>query len=110
MYDSDNERTETMDLETQLEVIFTQIQQLRWTSLSGDRPPVLHVPADAFEPWDVNFDQQLHFGCTFPCVQLYRSLMVYFLVLQLPSPRILSLLFLQFIAGASFMSLMVSLF
>ncbi|KAF8538087.1 hypothetical protein BDD12DRAFT_886114 [Trichophaea hybrida] len=64
MYESDNESTETMDLETQLEAVFMQIQEIRWTSLSGDRLPVLHPPDDVFEPWDVDlissFDQQTH--------------------------------------------------
>ncbi|KAF8511426.1 hypothetical protein BDD12DRAFT_905466 [Trichophaea hybrida] len=63
-YEADNESTGTMDRETQLEAVFCQIQKLRWTSLSGDRLPVLHPPDDVFEPWDGNlissFDQQTH--------------------------------------------------
>ncbi|KAF8537374.1 hypothetical protein BDD12DRAFT_887818 [Trichophaea hybrida] len=53
IYVSDNKRTQTMDLETQFQATFTQIQELRWTSLSGDRPPVLCPPDDLLEPWDV---------------------------------------------------------
>ncbi|KAF8533548.1 hypothetical protein BDD12DRAFT_898597 [Trichophaea hybrida] len=54
MYESDNESTDTMGLETQFEAIFTQIQALRWTSLSGDCPSVLCLPDDLLELWDDN--------------------------------------------------------
>jgi hypothetical protein len=52
------------DLGTQLEAVFTQIQEFWWTSLSEDHLLVLRSPDDMFEPWNVNlissFDQQTH--------------------------------------------------
>ncbi|KAF8522688.1 hypothetical protein BDD12DRAFT_924341 [Trichophaea hybrida] len=63
-YESNQGSIGTMDLETQLEAVFTQILEFRWTRLSADRLPVLRPPDDVFEPWDVNlissFDQQTH--------------------------------------------------
>ncbi|KAF8536023.1 hypothetical protein BDD12DRAFT_891128 [Trichophaea hybrida] len=63
-YESNQGSIGTMDLETQLEAVFTEIQEFWWTRLSGDCLPVLRPPDDVFEPWNVNlissFDQQTH--------------------------------------------------